>query len=652
MSEPLVLGIETSCDETGIGIVRGTTLLANAIASSMEEQARYGGVVPEIAARAHLEAFRPTLDAAVAEAGISLDQLDAIAVTAGQGSRCAHGRSRGCEGALPVAGQAAVRGGTTWSATWASTCWPMGAGAADHRPARLRRAHLAAAGARPARRRGAARRVGGRRGRRGLRQGRANCSAFPIREARRSIARPRAGTRPPSASPAGSPRPGPGGATANDFSFSGLKTAVARWVSGRAATRRGRPGRGLSRRLPRGRRRRAHARRRSRPAGSSGCRACCSVAASSPTRALRELATRTRGRRRDRPAHPAPVAVHRQRRDDIAALGAPAGRRRSRPVGPRLRSGFHTARHRRAGLTGVDRHRRAWEPDGMTDTPPPVPPVPPAGSVPPPPPQYGQQQPYPPQQQYPGQPYGVQPYRTDRGPTRSRSWRSCSRSWSRSAGIICGHIALGQIRRTGEAGHGLALAGTVLGLRVHGADGAVRDHLCRGDRRVRRPPRLLELFELLAPTPLPGRHASVDSLSAYCQDERRKAPHRLKEHSDMSDATPPPPAPEPPATPPAAPAYAPAAAGPKPDSQSRLVHRRPRRPGLLLGSDPRSAGRESRRSSSAVIARKREPAAPEVDVIVGVIAGAVAALIGLITLIGWIISLVYLASLGSIVSTY
>ncbi len=83
--EPLVLGIETSCDETGIGIVRGTTLLANTIASSMEEHARYGGVVPEVAARAHLEALRPTLDAALAEAGVALQQLDAIAVTSGPG---------------------------------------------------------------------------------------------------------------------------------------------------------------------------------------------------------------------------------------------------------------------------------------------------------------------------------------------------------------------------------------------------------------------------------------------------------------------------------------------------------------------------------------------------------------------------------------
>ncbi len=85
MTGPLVLGIETSCDETGIGIVRGTELLANVIASSMDEHARYGGVVPEVAARAHLEALRPALEAALAEAGVDLHDLDAIAVTSGPG---------------------------------------------------------------------------------------------------------------------------------------------------------------------------------------------------------------------------------------------------------------------------------------------------------------------------------------------------------------------------------------------------------------------------------------------------------------------------------------------------------------------------------------------------------------------------------------
>jgi N6-L-threonylcarbamoyladenine synthase len=83
--EPLVLGIETSCDETGIGIVRGRTLLSNTIASSMDEHARYGGVVPEVAARAHLEALQPAIEAALAEAGVSLDELDAVAVTSGPG---------------------------------------------------------------------------------------------------------------------------------------------------------------------------------------------------------------------------------------------------------------------------------------------------------------------------------------------------------------------------------------------------------------------------------------------------------------------------------------------------------------------------------------------------------------------------------------
>lgn len=85
MSEPLVLGIETSCDETGIGIVRGRTLLSNTIASSMDEHARYGGVVPEVAARAHLEALQPSIDRALAEAQVRLEDLDAVAVTSGPG---------------------------------------------------------------------------------------------------------------------------------------------------------------------------------------------------------------------------------------------------------------------------------------------------------------------------------------------------------------------------------------------------------------------------------------------------------------------------------------------------------------------------------------------------------------------------------------
>jgi N6-L-threonylcarbamoyladenine synthase len=82
---PVVLGIETSCDETGIGIVRGHELLANEIASSVDEHARFGGVVPEVASRAHLEAMEPALARACATAAISLSDIDAIAVTAGPG---------------------------------------------------------------------------------------------------------------------------------------------------------------------------------------------------------------------------------------------------------------------------------------------------------------------------------------------------------------------------------------------------------------------------------------------------------------------------------------------------------------------------------------------------------------------------------------
>jgi N6-L-threonylcarbamoyladenine synthase len=85
MTEPLVLGIETSCDETGVGIVRGRTLLADAIASSVDEHARFGGVVPEVASRAHLEAMVATVDRACATAGVRPCDVDAIAVTAGPG---------------------------------------------------------------------------------------------------------------------------------------------------------------------------------------------------------------------------------------------------------------------------------------------------------------------------------------------------------------------------------------------------------------------------------------------------------------------------------------------------------------------------------------------------------------------------------------
>src|SRR6201988_26278 len=82
---PLVLGTETSCDETGVGLVRGHDLLADSVASSVAEHARFGGVVPEVASRAHLEAMVPTVGRALDAAGARLSDVDAIAVTAGPG---------------------------------------------------------------------------------------------------------------------------------------------------------------------------------------------------------------------------------------------------------------------------------------------------------------------------------------------------------------------------------------------------------------------------------------------------------------------------------------------------------------------------------------------------------------------------------------
>ena len=86
---PLVLGIETSCDETGVALVRAhadrSELLADVVASSMDEHARFGGIIPEIASRAHIEAMVPTIERALATAGVGLADVDAIAVTAGPG---------------------------------------------------------------------------------------------------------------------------------------------------------------------------------------------------------------------------------------------------------------------------------------------------------------------------------------------------------------------------------------------------------------------------------------------------------------------------------------------------------------------------------------------------------------------------------------
>ncbi|GCD44167.1 tRNA N6-adenosine threonylcarbamoyltransferase [Streptomyces paromomycinus] len=82
---PVVLGIESSCDETGAGLVRDGKLLGHAVASSMDEHARYGGVVPEIAARAHVHSLTPVVHRALDEAGLAMADIGAVAVTTGPG---------------------------------------------------------------------------------------------------------------------------------------------------------------------------------------------------------------------------------------------------------------------------------------------------------------------------------------------------------------------------------------------------------------------------------------------------------------------------------------------------------------------------------------------------------------------------------------
>ncbi len=82
---PTVLAFETSCDETAVAVVRGTEVLSNVLSSQVDLHARFGGVVPEIAARAHVESIRSLTHRALVEAGIHPDDLDGIAATQGPG---------------------------------------------------------------------------------------------------------------------------------------------------------------------------------------------------------------------------------------------------------------------------------------------------------------------------------------------------------------------------------------------------------------------------------------------------------------------------------------------------------------------------------------------------------------------------------------
>jgi N6-L-threonylcarbamoyladenine synthase len=80
-----VLGIETSCDETAVAVLDGDRIAANVIATQVDLHARFGGVVPEVASRAHVEALTPLVDEALERAGIGFGDLDGVAVTVGPG---------------------------------------------------------------------------------------------------------------------------------------------------------------------------------------------------------------------------------------------------------------------------------------------------------------------------------------------------------------------------------------------------------------------------------------------------------------------------------------------------------------------------------------------------------------------------------------
>ena len=82
---PTILAFETSCDETAVAVVQGTKALSNVLSSQVDLHARFGGVVPEVAARAHVESIRSLTHQALNEAGVHPDDLDGVAATAGPG---------------------------------------------------------------------------------------------------------------------------------------------------------------------------------------------------------------------------------------------------------------------------------------------------------------------------------------------------------------------------------------------------------------------------------------------------------------------------------------------------------------------------------------------------------------------------------------
>ena len=218
----MILALETSCDETAAAVVDAEgSIRANVVASQAELHAPYGGVVPEVASRRHLELAVPVVERALADAGAGLDDLDAVAVTEGPGligallvglaSAKAIAFARG----LPLVPVDHLHGHIA-----ALYLQPRAARAAVPDAAGLGRPHAAGGGRRPRRLPGD-RHDAGRRGRRGVRQGRA--AARPRLPGRRGAGAAggagRSGARTGCRSRCSARR-------GHDFSFSGLKTAL------------------------------------------------------------------------------------------------------------------------------------------------------------------------------------------------------------------------------------------------------------------------------------------------------------------------------------------------------------------------------------------------------------------------------------------
>ena len=191
----MILAIETSCDDTCAAVVDGPAIRSNVISSQAAAHERFGGVVPEVASRHHLELVNPVVDAALADAGVGLGDVDALAVTRGPGTdRGAARRRRDGEGPRRGDRQAAGRRRSPPGPRRGELPRSRPARPAVPLPRRQRRAHAARRGARAATRtRSSARRSTTPPARRSTR--RRGCSASAIPAGRRSSAPRRAATR-------------------------------------------------------------------------------------------------------------------------------------------------------------------------------------------------------------------------------------------------------------------------------------------------------------------------------------------------------------------------------------------------------------------------------------------------------------------------